>query len=97
MSYEFTAPIKDPDSILWHAFDWKGKGWLDAGETITSKTVTSSVPAELQVDQVTEANGVVSYQVRGGIEGQSYTVTCRITTSANRTDDRSILYTIGQR
>lgn len=93
--YEFTAPVKDPDSILRHAFDWTG--WLDAGETITgTPTVTSNDPA-LVVDQVSQADGVVSYRLSGGIAGAEYLVTCRINTSTGRRDDRSVRYRIGQR
>ena len=96
MSYEFKAPLKDPASVLRHAFDWRGKGWLEVDETITSQTVTAT-PAGMTIDQVTESDGVVGYRIAGGVDGAQYTVTCQITTSGGRTDERSVLYKIGQR
>lgn len=95
MSYEWIAPVKDPDSILRHGIDWSD--WLDEGETITGTPAVTASPAGLQVDQIGQESGVVSFRLQGGDLGQEYTVTCRITTSTGRRDDRSLLYRIGQR
>jgi NADPH-dependent curcumin reductase CurA len=93
MGFEFTAPVKDPDSILRHAFDWTA--WLQDGETIIAQAVTA--PVGITVDQVTQADGVVSYRIAGGADGAEYIVTCRVTTSLGRIDDRSVRYRVGQR
>lgn len=94
MSYEFTAPVKDPEAVLDHGMDWSG--WLDENETIASQLVMAA-PAGLTISAVTQANGIVSWRVSGGTLGQDYIVTCRITTSIGRVDDRSILYRVGER
>lgn len=87
---------KDPDAVLDYRFDWaastNGNGasdWLEAGETITSCTVT--VPAGLTLDSfsLTNASTTVVAWLRGGTAGNEYDIACRITTSAGRTDDRT--------
>jgi NADPH-dependent curcumin reductase CurA len=93
MGFEFTAPVKDPDAILRHAVDWTA--WLQDGETIIAQAVTA--PVGITVDQVTQADGVVSYRIAGGADGAEYIVTCRVTTSLGRIDDRSVRYRVGQR
>jgi hypothetical protein len=93
--YEFEAPRKDPQSTLRHGMDWRD--WLDEGETITGTPLVNVSPAGLTIDQVATADGVVSWRVSGGALGVKYTATCRITTSGGRTDERSILYEIGDR
>lgn len=95
MSYEFTAPIKDPVSELVHGFNWND--WLDQGETITGQPAVIARPAGLTISEVSQADGVVSYRVSGGSIGQSYIVSCQITTSLGRTEKRSARYPIGER
>lgn len=95
MSTTYSAPVKDPSAVLTHSMDWTA--WLDAGETIATETATSSVPAELVVDQVSEADGIVSWRVAGGTSRQNYFVTVAITTSAGRLDQRSVNYRIRER
>lgn len=89
----FTAPDKDPQATLRHGVDWSG--WLQADETITDEAVTATTG--LTVDQVAEAAGVVSYRVSGGTAGADYTVTCQVTTSNGRIDERSVLYQVRER
>ena len=86
---------KDPIAVLDYAFDWKaltngtGKSdWLATGETIASHTVT--VPTGLTLDSSTATATAVTAWLSGGTAWQSYTVTCRIVTTAGRTDERSI-------
>jgi hypothetical protein len=95
MSYSFIADRKDPSAVLRHEMDWTD--WLADAETISTEAVVSSVPAELVVDQVTEASGVVAWRVQGGTARKNYTVTVTITTSAGRTDQRSLLYPVRER
>lgn len=93
MSYTFTAAPKDPQATLRHSIDWSG--WLQEGETITAQSVTA--PTGITADQVAQADGVVSYRVSGGRAGKDYVVTCQITTSQGRIDQRSMLYQVRER
>lgn len=95
---------KDPSAVLDYVFDWRaltnGTGrtdWLAAGETITTKTVTVSTGITLDSDSLTNSSTSVTAWLSGGTAGQSYTVTCRIVTSAGRTDERSIKIQVVER
>lgn len=94
MSHEFTGPNKDPESKLIYAFDWTD--WLQPGETITGQQVFSNMPS-IAISGVGQANGIVSFFAEGGDLGQFATITCRITTSAGQSDDRSVRILIKQR
>jgi hypothetical protein len=94
MSYEFTAPVKDPAAVLDHGMNWTDE--LDEGESIVAQTVVAA-PAGLVIGAVTQANGIVSWRVSGGTLGQDYIVTCRITTSLGRVLELSVRYRVGDR
>ncbi|MEQ5789098.1 hypothetical protein J3454_14470 [Erythrobacter sp. NFXS35] len=95
MNYEFRPVIKDPQAVQFHGMDWST--WLQEGETIADREVISSVADELVIDQVTDANGKVSWRVSGGTDGTDYLATCRITTSIGRIEDRSLPYHVRER
>ena len=95
MSFEFTAPEKDPDSILRHAHDVSK--WLLEGETITGTPQVFSTPAGLVIDQIAHEAGIVSYRISGGTVGDVHMVTCRVATNQGRSDDRTVRYEIRQR
>ena len=78
---------KDPDAVLDYAFDWTE--WLEDGDTISSHTVT--VDTGITKDSDNESSGTVTTWLSGGIAGTDYTIACKITTSAGRTDERSIV------
>lgn len=82
---EKTFP-KDPAAVLDYAFDWSAK-WLQSGETIVSYSV--AVDAGITKDSDSESSGTVTVWLSGGSVGTSYTVTCQITSSLGRTDERS--------
>ena len=77
--------VKDPGATLDYSVDWSK--WLASGETITSHAVT--VPTG--IDKTTDAHTstAVTYWLSGGTAGQRYAVTCQITTSQGRTDERT--------
>lgn len=77
---------KAPTALLDYPFDWTS--WLAAGETIVSNVVT--VATGLTNSLVTAGTTAVTVWLSGGTAGVSYLVTCKITTSAGRTDARSI-------
>jgi len=82
--------LKDPDATLPFTVDWSA--WL-AAEQDTADTATWTVPDGLT--QETEpapnlANGKATVWLSGGTAGRGYTVTCRLTTTGGRTDERNI-------
>mgnify|MGYP000967131429 FL=1 len=86
MSLKLQNPLKDPSAVLDYAFDWTG--WLAAGETITDHTITADTG--ITVDSSTESDGKVTVWLSGGTAGINYKVACLITTTAGRTDERTI-------
>ena len=79
-------PLKDPSAVLDYVFDWTE--WLATGETITGHTITADTG--ITDDSSTEDDGKVTVWLSGGTAGINYKVACKITTSAGRTDERTI-------
>lgn len=84
--------IHDPNAVLDYTWPWGDENWLEADETISS--FTFNVPdglteVEDPAAQITEAGKSVTVWLSGGTDGVDYDVTCHITTSANREDDRT--------
>ena len=86
MSLTLQNPLKDPSAVLDYAFDWTG--WLAAGETIVGHTITADTG--ITVDSSTELDGKVTVWLSGGTAGINYKVACLITTTAGRTDERTL-------
>jgi hypothetical protein len=89
---------KDPNAVLDFGWDWadSAKGpWLTEGDTIATATVT--VPDGITLDSTDNDDTTVTAWLSGGTVGASYTVTCHVTTSQGRADDRSIRITIRER
>ena len=86
MSLTLQNPLKDPSAVLDYVFDWTE--WLATGETITNHTIT--VDTGLTKDSSTESGGKVTVWLSGGTAGKNYKVACKITTSAGRTDERTL-------
>lgn len=86
---------KDPDSVLDFGRDWAAAGWLSDGEQITSSTWI--VPAGLTKDSESNTATVAIVWLSGGVAGETYTVTNRISTNQGRTDDRSLTVYVTQR
>ena len=93
MSLTLQNPLKDPSAVLDYAFDWTG--WLAAGETITDHTITADTG--ITVDSSTESGGKVTVWLSGGTAGINYKVACKITTSAGRTDERTLWIRVVER
>ena len=83
----------DTESVLDYSTSWAS--WLSDGETITSYVVT--VPAGLTKASDSEDAGVVTAWISGGTAGENYRVEYKITTSAGRTDERSITISVRER
>ena len=93
MSLTLQNPLKDPSAVLDYVFDWTG--WLAAAETITDHTITADTG--ITVDSSTESDGKVTVWLSGGTAGINYKVACKITTSAGRTDERTIWIKVVER
>lgn len=76
-----------------YVFDWTE--WLATGETITDHTITADTG--ITVDSWTEDDGKVTVWLSGGTAGINYKVACLITTSAGRTDERTIWIKVVER
>lgn len=102
--------IKDPGAVLDYIWDWKAAtngtdgadgDWLEAGETISTHTITIT-PAgtgALTKDSssITGVNTSVTAMLSSGADGVDYTVTCHIVTNQGRTDERSIVVQVRNR
>lgn len=104
MSLKLQNPLKDPSAVLDYVFDWKPRthgvsgatsDWLATGETISSYTVTAETG--LTKDSDSESDGVVTVWLSGGTAGENYKVACKITTTAGRTDERTIWIKVVER
>lgn len=97
--------LKDPDAVLDYVWDWRlntnrseGTDWLASGETISSHTVVVE-SGDVTVDSsgLTDSDTSVTAWISGGTAGTTAHVRCRITTSAARTDDRTIVLNVRNR
>jgi len=93
--------LKDPDAVLDYVFDWSD--WLATGETIAvdsetgEKLITITADTGITVDSSTKSGGKVTVWLSGGTAGINYKVACKITTSAGRTDERTIWIKVVER
>lgn len=85
---------KDPGATLDYAFDWRP--WLATGETITAHSVTAATGITLDSEGEDPA-GVITVWLSGGDAGVKYNVTCQVTTSEQRVDERTISIKVKQR
>jgi hypothetical protein len=86
---------KDPDAVLDWKFDWSD--WLADGETLASHSVTAAEGLTVDSSSLTDTNTSVTAWLSGGTAGKRYAVTCRVVTSASRTDDRTITVYVRER
>ena len=94
MSLTLQNPLKDPSAVLDYVFDWKEE-WLATGETIDNYTITADTG--ITVGSSTEDAGKVTVWLSGGTAGINYKVACLITTTAGRTDERTIWIKVVER
>lgn len=88
-----TTFAQDDDDILYRAFDWQN--WLAEEEAILTADVHCDDDAII-IDQVTIDGSSVKYQVKGGVAGKAYTISCKITTNGSETIERSIILVISK-
>jgi hypothetical protein len=82
---DFTSfDTKDPDDI--DKFTWSFADWLDTGESINGSSFPD-FPSGLTLDSSSDDATSVTATISGGTAGESYDVTCRVTTDGGRTKD----------
>lgn len=83
--------IKDPDSHLDYTVSWKS--WLDLDDVLSTVTwLVSTIAgdaAPLTTSSLGHDDNMATVWFTGGSVGNTYTVTCRITTSDGRAEDFS--------
>lgn len=85
--------LKDGDAVLDYQFDWSP--WLADSETITDHTLT--VDDGLTLDSSSVTDTTVTAWLSGGDVRNTYKVACLITTSAGRTDERTMTIRVTNR
>lgn len=84
--------IKDPQAIIDYSIDWSD--WLAAGDSLMTGSPADGsqwiVPSDLTNEQDSNDSDSTTIWLSGGINGQNYTVTNRVTSTAGRMEDRSI-------
>jgi hypothetical protein len=73
-------PDKDPDDTLDFAVDWSE--WL--GDDVIASVDWAADKVGLSFEEQTNANGVATVWLSAGTLGETYRVTCQITTEAGR-------------
>ena len=87
------AFVKSPSAVLDYLIDWTPD--LATGETVTAHTITADTG--ITVTSHTATTTAVTVWLSGGTDGVTYKVTCHVTTSAGRQDDRTITILCRQR
>jgi hypothetical protein len=90
LSPKFT---KDPNAVLDYAIDWSD--WLEVDDEIESAEWI--VPEGITKDKQEESTSAAVIWLSGGTVGTKYNLTCRITTTEGRTDDRTICVKIKEK
>lgn len=83
---------KDPNATLDYEIKWGD--WLTS-DTISA--VTWTVETGITQTAATNTTTAATIWLSGGEAGTEYTVTCRVTTTAGRIDERSIAIRVAQR
>lgn len=86
------SATKDPQATLDYRIDWSA--WLG---TDTISAVTWTVPSGITQTATSNTTTTATVWLAGGEAGTDYVVTCRVTTTAGRVDERSIVISVAQR
>lgn len=100
-----TVFLKDPNAQVDYTIDWNDSTdpYLASGETISTSAWAvdpqSGASPEDDIEIASDGNTdtTTTVTVTGGVAGRVYRLTNRITTSASRTDDRSIVVRVENR
>ena len=91
-----------PGATLDYEFEWDrpdrdGNVWLATGETISTRLVSVGAGITKDSDSIAADGKSVVVWLSGGSIGAKPRITCKITTSAGRTDSRSFILNVVQR
>jgi hypothetical protein len=86
---EFT---QDPSANLDYAVDWTA--WLPTGDTVSTFVIISDAGISATKSLTLTTATVCVIWVSGGVVGNIYAVTCRVTTVDGRVDDRTFYISI---
>ena len=85
-----------PDEVKRYAIDYSQ--WLQSGETITGVTFsvdnTTTPVFGTQTSSISNNGTGVVFFAAGGVDGQLYNLTVKITTSLGQTKDDAIFFTV---
>lgn len=83
--------LHSPVALLDYTMDWQARGWLEQGEYITGQTITTDAGISTGSVNLSPLQNSAAVQIwlAGGTAGSTYLVTCQITTSLGRIDERS--------
>lgn len=87
--------LKDPSAVLDYTHDWDDE-YLLGGETISTSTWAVS-PSGLTIDSESETTTTTTVWVSGGTAGKVYLLTNTVTTSASRTEQRTLTIRVEDR
>ena len=102
----FPAKTKDPDAKLDYKFDWAPltnnrknalSDWLQTGETILSYVISADSGITVDSDAKGDSDTSVVVWLSGGANGTDYNVSCKITTSDGRVDERTMTIKVRQK
>lgn len=85
---------KDPNAVLDFPFDWSA--WL-AGVSDTLQAATYTVSGGGVLDRQTISATVSTPWISGGVSGSTIKLSCRVTTIAGRTDERTVYIKVKDR
>jgi hypothetical protein len=90
--------LKDPEAVLDYTFDWND-GYLLVGETISTSswTVFPASGSHVEVDSDSNTTTTTTVWLSGGVLHHVYAATNQITTSGNRTDERTLTIRVEDR
>lgn len=86
--------VKDPDATLDYVWNWAT--WLGS-DTITGTPTITISPGGLTKSSQSNTTTTVTAWLTGGAVGTTYSVGCRIVTTAGRTDERTIQIAVDNR
>ena len=79
---------KDPNAVLDYSIDWSA--WLPSGDTIASVEWSATGVTVSSLPAPSVASGIATVWILGGTADSDGVVTCQVTTTAGRVDERSI-------
>lgn len=94
-----TVFAKDPSAVLDYSLDYNdtADSYLEGGETISASTWSVAPTGELVIDSDSNMTTTTTVTVSGGTAGNVYRLTNAVTTSAGRTEERSIILRVQER